>query len=349
MPGNSAGRLARLETLRGVASLAVVFHHIAQQLSGDLLVHSAGGRLLLWLGGWGVTVFFVLSGFCIHGSVLRHNGPGPLKPDWRRYALHRARRILPGYFTCLALSCLLGAWAGSPLINPPWMISVLAHATFLSSFRYDTALGINSVLWTVVVEVHFYLFYPLFVRWRNAVGVTRLALLLLALSFAIKAGGRLWLGAEARWTWHHLFLNLWWIWALGALLAEIYAGRIARPRWAALWQHQISGVLIVAASVLVGCIDGRLRPDLWLVVESYLLPLLAAGVVGVAAFSHRPLPRQPLTGHLGLISYSMYLFHPAALWVVFNWLPSWPVAGLALAWLLAEVGYHWVERPFLKR
>ena len=347
-PASSTARLATLEMLRGAASVAVVFHHMAQQTQGDTLAASATGRLMLWLGGWGVTVFFVLSGFCIHGSILRHAPGDRLEPVWHRYFIHRARRILPGYLVALGLCVALGGIADSNLITRARWLDIWTHLTFTSGFSQDTALRLNSVLWTVVVEVHFYLAYPVFVWCRNRMGMARLTVVLLALSVCIKLGGRLWLDESARWTWHHSFVNLWWIWALGALLAEWHAaGTITRrwPRGAAI------GVILI--SLLVGCFDARSMPLAWHVVETFGQPLLAAAVVAMVVFSPLAGLRSKIAEHLGTVSYSMYLFHPVALWAVVQAMPSGPLittAGLmlALSYGFAVLGYRLVERPFLK-
>ncbi|MDB6139421.1 MAG: rane protein of unknown function [Verrucomicrobiaceae bacterium] len=346
-------RLATLETLRGMASVAVVFHHIAQQRQGTALASHAAGPLLLWLGGWGVTVFFVLSGFCIHGSVLKTEHGGRLEPDWQHYFIRRARRILPGYLFAIALSIALGCLGDSNLITRARWADLWAHLTFTSGFSQDTALRINSVLWTVVVEVHFYLAYPLFIWCRNRMGIVRLTAMLVVLSFCIKLGGRLWLEDAGRWTWHHSFLNLWWIWSLGALLAERHASWLTRQTGSPALNHPMMAVTALVFSLAFGCLDGKGNPMLAQVMETYGLPLLAAVVV--AAFVRSPLAvlRARTATGLGEVSYSMYLLHPVALWLVVQGLPAAPPViavsvMLALAWLLAQAGYRIIERPFLK-
>lgn len=331
-----------------MASLAVVAHHIAQQTQGTASADQTAGPLLSWMGSWGVTVFFVLSGFCIHGSMLRTMHDNRIVPQWKDYFIRRARRILPGYLAALVISVILGCIADSALITRARWLDLWTHLTFTSGFSRDTALRVNSVLWTIVVEMHFYLVYPLFIWLRNRLDIVRLTFVLLAISVCIKLGGRLWLDEAGRWTWHHSFLNLWWIWALGALLAERH---VKRPH---ATDDSSPTLLMFAASLAIGCFDSRNIPLLGQVVESYGLPVMAALIV--ATFVRSPLSvlsSKPLTG-LGRVSYSMYLLHPVALWLVVQGMPAaTPAISMftmsALAWLLAQAGYQCIERPFLRK
>jgi hypothetical protein len=62
---SSAGRLSNIDALRGSAAVAVAVSHIYQQFYAEQfgpVLH----KILSYAGGWGVALFFVLSGFCIH-------------------------------------------------------------------------------------------------------------------------------------------------------------------------------------------------------------------------------------------------------------------------------------------
>lgn len=342
--------LPSLEMLRGVAALAVVFHHVAQQVAGEALAASAGGRLLLWLGGWGVMVFFVLSGCCIHGSMLKEDAA----PNWRRYFARRTRRILPGYGVALVLSTMVGLVGTSALITPPTATALITHLTFTSSFTYETVQQINCVLWTVVVEVHFYAVYPVFLWLRKRLGMGWLVVALLGLSLMIKVASRALLGDQERWVWHHLFANLWWIWAVGAWLAEVKAGRVPMPWVLNFLQRRVPAILIVIASLLVGTMNGSRWATAWLLFESYGLPVLCAGVVSAAMFSPWQRWQQPMAEALGRWSYSLYLFHPLAIWLCWQLMPMQSPVMLAgcmvtLSVALAAMGWRCVEGPFQVR
>jgi peptidoglycan/LPS O-acetylase OafA/YrhL len=170
-PGKPAGRdhserFAALDGLRGVAWLLVLLAHGSEYyLFPDVFV-SYGG----WLG---VVVFFVLSGFLITYLLLE---------EWARtgrislanFYARRTLRIWPLYFA------VLGAYAfvfpffdqdtcSSIVVstNDPsfayYQHSLLAYPFFLQNYlvdQWDVPLGLR-IFWSLVVEEHFYLFWPL--------------------------------------------------------------------------------------------------------------------------------------------------------------------------------------------
>jgi peptidoglycan/LPS O-acetylase OafA/YrhL len=98
--------MPELDTLRGIAVLAVVFFHGFARQYNALPFH---GAARLWLSltapGWlGVNLFFVLSGFLITGILLESRR----KPHYyRRFYTRRALRILPAYYSLLVLLAVL--------------------------------------------------------------------------------------------------------------------------------------------------------------------------------------------------------------------------------------------------
>ncbi len=103
-------RLHYLDGVRGLAALFVVWHHVWQ----FVVVHNAGKALPAWfrafaplkLGGFGVAVFIVLSGYCLTIPVARSTALD-LAGGLRGFAFRRARRILPPYYAALILSAVL--------------------------------------------------------------------------------------------------------------------------------------------------------------------------------------------------------------------------------------------------
>jgi peptidoglycan/LPS O-acetylase OafA/YrhL len=118
--------------------------------------------------GVAVKAFFVVSGFLIFMSYERSS-------SLRAYALKRVRRIYPAYFTVVML-CAMGLVAVSSLtvadyFSSAWVKYVVANLLFLNFlhptlpgvFDANTVPEVNGALWTLKIEVMFYLSVPLFV------------------------------------------------------------------------------------------------------------------------------------------------------------------------------------------
>jgi len=142
-----------IQGIRGFAILLVVVYHTELFLPGGFI---------------GVDVFFVVSGFVVTSSLRRGiaRGDGATVRD---FYLRRARRILPSYCIVLVASSALAALFFDPYVEFS-EIRLTAVASLLMSANlhlltldtYDDLAG-NPLrhLWSLGVEEHFYLIYPL--------------------------------------------------------------------------------------------------------------------------------------------------------------------------------------------
>ena len=71
------------------------------------------------LGAFGVAIFFLLSGFLLSGPFWGAYDAGRPMPSLRTYALRRAARIMPGYYTALTVSLILAAVSSARRSPPP--------------------------------------------------------------------------------------------------------------------------------------------------------------------------------------------------------------------------------------
>jgi peptidoglycan/LPS O-acetylase OafA/YrhL len=171
-------RSARIESLRAIAALGVLLGHefvVARGLRFDSYLD----RVVLG-GGFGVDLFFALTGYLLFWPFARRLfGDGP-RVDLRRYALNRALRILPLYYVVVVVALVLQEGGGT---LGQWG----RFLTFTEGFSNATLLRVDGVVWSLVVELHFYVLLA-FLAWglaRLAGGsVARAALLLLALGAA---------------------------------------------------------------------------------------------------------------------------------------------------------------------
>jgi peptidoglycan/LPS O-acetylase OafA/YrhL len=314
-------RLSGLDVLRALAAWAVVFAHILKWpwafagQSGPIgevwrfIIHTAAGR-------WGVGVFFVLSGTCIHLPIARrlvHEAAPSL--DLREYFRRRFWRIYPPHLLIIFLS-----WATAilvvlphdfdPLVTTPTSTQFWAHIGLVHTFVPGASYSINVVLWSIALEAHFYLLYPLLLWLRRRVRMEAICLALFALMLGLQLLDRV-LPPSLSGLLTYSFLGRWWEWVVGAIVAErLVRGHRLRIRW------PLALALAIGSEVVVTIATNNLPHGV--VVAAVTGPWLYGVVVfgcALMAVPDRPGLVRALEW-IGIRSYSLYLAHPIALTLV---------------------------------
>ncbi len=145
-----------LDTLRCLAIIAVVMFHVnefhGQGTLPSFLVPVAK------LGWMGVDLFFVLSGYLITAQFL-HPYRCAVRPSLWLFYRNRIFRILPAYFAVLALYLFIPVWREEATLPPLWQMFTFTQNLFVN-YGADRAF---SQVWSLCIEVHFYLLLPLVV------------------------------------------------------------------------------------------------------------------------------------------------------------------------------------------
>jgi peptidoglycan/LPS O-acetylase OafA/YrhL len=177
-------RSARVESLRAVAALAVYVGHVFGQANDYDPARTLGtfADRVLFGGGFGVYLFFALSGYLLFLPFARRDYADGANVDYTRYAKNRAFRILPLYFVAVIVLLLATEGGGSLKQWVTWM-------SFSENFTNDRSdlVEVNGVMWSLVIEVHFYIVLPFlaYALARLSRGLLgRAALLLAALGLA---------------------------------------------------------------------------------------------------------------------------------------------------------------------
>ncbi|MEO7917134.1 MAG: acyltransferase [Dokdonella sp.] len=359
-----------LTGLRGLAAAWVLALHAWSFGGGARYPISIAGwtfepTWFLSCGYFGVDLFFVLSGFLLSLPYHRAAENGLPTPSLSRFWRHRTRRVLPAYWLQLVVLVIVYALLGQfDRIAPA---NVAAHVGLVQNVFGGGPL-LNPVYWSMPVEWDFYIVLPLLALLAGRIPGWLFAVLALAWSLSYRVlAYQSWFDPElARWI-SYPSIN-----QLPARLDQFVYGILAawilvrRPHWI-----RRPGVCLAAG--IVGVIamviaagprdDFLVRFDVpWLFFHhSLLAAAFALMVLGVAAGAPagRRLFAGPIMVWLGLISYSLYLWHYPLLeaWrglgldrmiddspmlsVIFLAVP----AALLLSWL----SYRCVERQFLAR
>jgi peptidoglycan/LPS O-acetylase OafA/YrhL len=331
------GRIPSLDGLRAVAIGLVLFAHLGGTrgfpLTGDTTEFFKTGIL-------GVHIFFVLSGFLITGLLLTEiERMGTV--SLAAFYLRRTFRIFPAYFTYLGVVALTVA-VGWTTLRPG---DLLYAITFTENYHPDRAWLLGHA-WSLSVEEQFYVMWPFLLR---GLGVRRG--LWAALVFACVAPFiRLaeWYGPGV---FHmgvgYTFETVADAIALGCLLAG-YRERL----WTMRWYRAIMtprGIAAIAAIVLL--VAAQERPRLQSLVGVTVMNLGIAAIVDY--FVRVPtgvvgrLLNTPSVRHMGVMSYSIYLWQQPFLNAsVRAGYTTFPLS-VALIGLCAAVSYYAIEAPFL--
>ncbi len=170
-------RNARIDLLRGVAISCVLLLHftLAYGLKdsplGTLIPHELLAAMV-YNGNYGVTIFFVISGFLITRGILQRQG-SLRRIDARRFYAYRAARILPPLLAALAIIVILGSLGlphfsntdgGHQLPASHFLLGAGSVLTFWHNVLMQSEGYFNyclNVYWSLSVEEVFYLLLPL--------------------------------------------------------------------------------------------------------------------------------------------------------------------------------------------
>lgn len=320
-----SGRLHSVDILRALAALAVVLYHARKGFSislhetfvtygfpiwrPDILLSYANS---IFAFGWlGVPVFFVLSGYCIHrGYAAKLARAGDAQLAVLSFYKRRFTRIYPVYLSALLLSGMVAFLTQSDRTFFPWLIDNLPQFflnLMMGQELLTSAFGNNGVFWTLSIEFHLYLFYPVIFLLIRRFGPLCALSVTAAISFATACLyygfdlSRLFIHAKGN---SPLFLSHLFLWTSGTYLAEVHTGRAQAPT-GAMWHLAWMSALVIAA------ILPQQASTAW---APIFLAVGGFGLVSVAMPAVQYLCRRDTTGVralylLGVASYSLYATH----------------------------------------
>ena len=366
-----------LDGVRAISVIIVLIFHFWQQtwifptlktpFLGFLGIRTIDFTPFAKVGYLFVDMMVLISGFLLFLPVARNMLFGEPLSKWRDYYKKRAVRILPSYLFCvLALFVYELAADGYGGSAGRAILDLLSHLTFTHMWRVETYLStkLNVVLWTLAVEVWFYILFPIIagilrrkkkekvctvpvlravIAAAVMIGISFIYIYLYALNtgsgFTEAVDGTLAaLGSGIRSSYPSMIINqlpaFFGTYAVGLLGALVYAAVAAKlkPRWwtGGLFTAASVGFIYVIVQMIKSCAAlPAADAQIWQMTQRLPLALVFMGFILCTAFSarwFRFLFANPLMRFLSIISYNLYIWHQ---WLCVklknDWnIPAWP-------------------------
>ena len=340
------GRIPGLDGVRALSFLLVFVSHLGFM----------GSRP----GGFAVSVFFLLSGYLIASLLIgEHLRTGTI--SLRQFYIRRTLRIFPAMYAALIACWVLTSL--HVLRGPLRLGAAVLNLLYLQNYTRWVMLvkGVDGSyipgtgqFWSLCIEEHFYLLFPLLLLLllRRGLSFRRISLVLLGLCVLALVWRMLvvrsfplpktytYMATDCR-----LDSILW-----GCLLATVE--NYAPWRECLTYRRLLLATPLALAALLATFVfhDTGQMTFRYTVQGVALTPLLYLVTHYPDRLLTRPL-NHPVLVHLGTLSYALYLVHSAVIEIVRPHLRGgrlivWPVCGLA-SYLVALALQRLVERPFL--
>lgn len=335
----SATRFHSIDGLRGFLALAVMLHHAVITYyfyqSGKWVAPES--KLANMLGQGGVGMFFLVTAFLFWSRALANKG----RIDLDRFFWSRVTRLAPMFFVASGLVAVTALAFTAFRVEQPaevlkqsltWMSFGFLPGTMINGYPHTGV--INTAFWSLAYEWCFYLAYPLL------------------LLFCRGWWSYLLVGLASLLTAFYSTTGIQWFFVHGVLVAQLL---FTFPTLSKLLKGWIGAVL--ASACLVAAV--RLSATAYDPWTSALLAvpfmIVAAGNSMFGLLTCRP------ARILGMVSYSVYLMHGLALFLVFKLsdqfhlvaqlrlVPFWTLVAIvgAATLLTSALTYRFIEFPAL--
>lgn len=300
-----------IDFFRGIAILMVLCYHTQLAVFPDFESNRSFWNITPFaMGGNGVILFFIISGFVIHYGHLKSN----TKLNNTLFFNKRFWRIVPPYYLALAFFafCVLQDYSSKDI----WY-----HFLFIHNLDKATFFTINPSFWSIAIEVQFYLLYPLFLFLIKMIGTSKFIIFLLFITLTV-IFYCIFQRFDVSVILTKSVMYYWLVWCLGAYLAEKYINH--KTLFKLNFKYIIlMSILIYLLKIIILCINSKEIKSTYQIVNQFIFALyflvlidyfLNLNVVDIKIFkalTNSFIIRKiyDLISFVGLISYSIYLLH----------------------------------------
>ena len=168
----SVNYLNALDGIRALAILIVAWYHLWQASwlqpvkNTDLLsIFNVNTINLDWMVRTGyqmVDVMLLISGFCLFLPYAKSIVFGSKEPDIKTFYKKRVARIAPSYYLCILIVFIVAVAGRQYTNNSDMWKDLVSHLFFVHNYTKQGYIytKLNGVLWTLAIEVQFYLIFP---------------------------------------------------------------------------------------------------------------------------------------------------------------------------------------------
>lgn len=346
-----------LNGLRAIAAFAVVLSHTTQSLGEFGLDPNILGKtfegtpLGLELAGFGVSIFFTLSGFLITYLLLLEKEKGSI--NIRDFYMRRILRIWPLYYLYLSLVLVTIYFWQLPLENNSLLFYVFLMANIPAILGIPLPLLLH--YWSLGVEEQFYAFWPWLMRMKND-KLIRISIVLIIVLMTLKIIFRIiailydfdipYLSIHIT-RFHCMLLG-----CIGAMF--LYRKNRTFIRITTHYATQI----ICWILLLIAAIN---QFHFFSVIDNELISVIALCLILSQVQAGKKIINleNDVMDFLGKISYGIYVFHPLIIFYLSKAIGTGVIAGpvkLILVYLavsaatilIAWLSYRYFEKPFLR-
>lgn len=380
-------RLLGADFLRATACLGVLLHHLAFRMDMNSVPEAMQPVLrFLVYGSFGVTVFFVLSGFLLARPFWLALDAGRPMPSLRTYTLRRLARIVPGFWLALVVSLALDLWLGGKILDGERIIRFVAGLLLISDWHWVTLFPVdnNGPLWSIGFEVTAYLLLPLGMAalfalqarnwgarlaWLAVIGVALLVHVLVVQWAPIDEVERGWshglVGGAKAWMPRFNPIGFFAIFAVGALAAGV---QVLIQTRRGIGMDVIGGLAVLATAAIMALNIGGLTEGFGWFGIPYAFPImplavgLALATLPSSVFLGRVLDNA-LARFIAKISFGIYVWHFVIMWLIeklvdgafrtrgpegwATWLQTSALV-LAITVVVATLSFYLLEQPVVR-
>jgi peptidoglycan/LPS O-acetylase OafA/YrhL len=340
-----------IDGLRTIAVLSVIFYHTKVVIFDHEIFK--GGFI-------GVDIFFVISGYLISLIILKELNKSATF-SFKNFYERRIRRILPPLLVVMLIFSPLSWYYLLPINFVDYSKSILYSIGFSSNYFFwssgfsygdvNTSLKPFLHTWSLSVEEQFYILFPLVLlfifRYLKKYLISILIFFFIISLLIADYGSKLIPNAN-----FYFITSRGWELLSGSILAyfEIKLGHRSQQKKLNLILPSLGLILIIYSIIFFN--DQMFHPSLYT-----LLPVIGICIIIWFSDKNEPITKllsSKLFVYLGLISYSLYLWHYPIL--VFDTITEFSkdnmnkkiLIGLAIL-VLSIISYHFIERPSRNR